>query len=58
MNELNPSQKKALEHAMNCAAEYLAECGTTDLAALTPDQAEMLGTIIVCRYSEQDFVPF
>lgn len=58
MNDMTPSQEEALAKAMSLAAEYLHECGTTDLAALTPEQAMEFGKILVCRYGEQDWVPF
>lgn len=65
MNFLDKKQKAALEHAMSCAAEFLAECGTSDLAKLTPEQAEEFGVILICRYGErtpghifEDDVPF
>jgi hypothetical protein len=53
MNYLDQKQKAALEHAMSCAAEFLAECGTSDLAKLTPEQAEEFGVILICRYGER-----
>lgn len=58
MNDMTPSQEEALFNAMRQAGEFLHECGTTDLAALTPEQALEFGKIIVCRYGEADWVPF
>lgn len=58
MNHIHESQEGALLAAIGFAAEYLQECGTTDLAALTHEQAIEFARVLVCRYGEQDFIPF
>lgn len=58
MNHMNPSQEAALLKAAGFAMEYLKECGTTDLAKLTPEQAIEFCKVLVCRYGEQDWCPF
>lgn len=58
MNDTTRSQEDAILHAVGLAAEYLHECGTTDLAALTPEQALEFAKILIFRYQEQDWIPF
>lgn len=58
MNDMLPAQEEALVKALGLAAEYLHELGEFDLSKLTPEQALEFGKVLVCRYSEQDWVPF